>query len=139
MIEKAFIDSNLLLYAFSRDAADREKSDTARSLLALIQPILSIQVLQETINTALRKKDLQITEPRIDLILAYLADLSWQPLTHALIVHATHLRRRYQISHWDSTILAAAHASGAATLYTEDLQHGFQLDHLTVKNPFLSE
>lgn len=42
----------------------------------------------------------------------------------------------HSLSHWDSTILAAARASGCQILYSEDLHDGFSLGSLSVVNPF---
>ena len=44
---------------------------------------------------------------------------------------------RWKISLWDSLILAAARASGASELITEDLNHGQDYDGVKVINPFL--
>ena len=115
---------------------DSLKGSVAIQLLVTCHPVISTQVLQEFISTALRKPRLGIDEGKIDEFLDFTADLSVQPLSHTLILHATALRRRYGFSHWESTIIAAAYANGCATLYSEDLQHGFILDHLTIVNPF---
>ena len=136
MLENAFFDTNIFLYAYSLDPADLGKGARAREFLSTYQPVLSTQVLQEFISASLRKPRLGITEEKIDLVLGLTAPFPFVPLTHDLILHATHLRRRFSLSHWDSTIIAAAHASGCRTLYSEDLQHGFTLDQLTITDPF---
>jgi predicted nucleic acid-binding protein len=49
---------------------------------------------------------------------------------------------RYQLSHWDALIVAAALLAGceSETLYSEDLQHGQVFDErLRVVNPFLTD
>ena len=44
---------------------------------------------------------------------------------------------RYDLSHWDALIVAAALATDCDTLYSEDMQDGQVFDgRLTVKNPF---
>lgn len=48
------------------------------------------------------------------------------------IAHA----HRYQISYWDGAIIAAAEALGAATVYSEDLNHGQTYGSIQVVNPF---
>jgi len=136
MTEKVFFDSNIYIYLYSQDPQDEVKAGIARQLLAVRAPVVSPQVLQEFVSAALRKKRLGITEEKIDLLLQLTANFPFQALTHTLILHSTALRRRYGFSHWDSTIIAAAYANGCATLYSEDLQHGFTLDHLTIVNPF---
>jgi hypothetical protein len=75
-------------------------------------------VLQEFISKARRKPRLGIDEGRIDKFLDFTADLQPQPFNHKLILQA------------------AAHANGCAIFYSEHLQHGFFLDHLTIVNPF---
>ncbi len=137
MLENAFFDTNIFLYAYSLDPGDQAKGAQAREFLSAYQPVLSTQVLQEFISASLRKPRLGITEEKIDLVLELTASFPFVPLTHDLILDATELRRRFSLSHWDSTIIVAAHASGCRTLYSEDLQHGFTLDQLTITNPFL--
>jgi predicted nucleic acid-binding protein len=136
MLELAFFDTNIFLYAYSRAPEDLPKRDRARELLLRFAPVVSTQVLQEFIAAALRKPALAIGEPQLDEFLALTAHYLVLPVDRPLILHATTLRRRFSISHWDSTLLAAAHASGCSTLYSEDLQHGFALDQLTIVNPF---
>lgn len=43
---------------------------------------------------------------------------------------------RLQVSHWDSTIIAAAQELGCKTLYSEDLNDGQDDDGVRVLNPF---
>jgi predicted nucleic acid-binding protein len=47
------------------------------------------------------------------------------------------LRRRFQLSQWDATIIAAALELGCHTVYSEDLNHGQDYGGVTVINPFL--
>jgi predicted nucleic acid-binding protein len=42
-----FVDTNILLYAISRDPAEQDKAKRANSILADRDPALSVQVLQE--------------------------------------------------------------------------------------------
>ncbi|MGA1236104.1 MAG: PIN domain-containing protein [Limisphaerales bacterium] len=137
MPEPAFFDTNLFLYAYSRAREDRPKRDRARALFEEYQPVVSIQVIQEFTASALRKPTLGIHEDKIDEFLSLCADHSIQPITLETLLLATALRRRFSLSHWDSTILAAAQESGCRKLFSEDLQHGFRLQQLTVRNPFL--
>jgi predicted nucleic acid-binding protein len=54
-----------------------------------------------------------------------------------VIHHAVTLRRRYQLSYWDSTIIAAALASECRVLFSEDITHGQVFDSLMVQNPLI--
>jgi predicted nucleic acid-binding protein len=136
MFEPAFFDTNLFLYAYSLSPDDAVKRQQVRELLISRLPVISGQILQEFIAAALRKKHLGITEEKIDEFLAFTADFPYQAVTWDVIREAVSLRRRFGLSHWDASILAAARTSGCRILFSEDLQDGFALDSLTIVNPF---
>lgn len=136
MLESAFFDTNLFLYAYSLAPEDREKRRRARELFEQYQPVISLQVIQEFMAAALRKPSLGIDETKIDEFLSLCACHTIQPTDLETLLHATALRRRFSVSHWDSSILAAACASGCDLLFSEDLQHGFSVQNLRVLNPF---
>ena len=134
---EVFLDANVLIYACSRAPADAAKRDRAEHLVLNTAFGLSTQVLQEFIANALRKKALGISEASIDATLELASQVPVLPITLEIIVQGVTLRRRYQISHWDSTIIAAAQTLGCTTLYSEDLTHGQNFDGLRIINPFL--
>lgn len=133
---EVFLDANILLYACSSAAADAPKQKCAEDLIHNTRFGLSAQVLQEFIGNALRKKSLGITESQIDATLTLATLIPVLPVTLELILVGTALRRRFPISHWDSTILAAALELGCHTLYSEDLKHGQDYGGVRVVNPF---
>jgi predicted nucleic acid-binding protein len=133
---EVFLDANLLIYACSRADEDAEKRTRVQKLILNTRFALSTQVIQEFIANALRKKQLGITEVGIDATLELASKVPVQPVTLELIIKAVILRRRFQVSHWDSTIVAAAQALGCTTLYSEDFSHGQDFDGLRVINPF---
>ncbi len=137
MTAEAFLDTNILLYACSAAPADAEKQRRAEDLIMNTPFALSTQVLQEFIANALRKKALGITEAGIDAALELASEVPVLAVTLELILAATALRRRYQISHWDSTIIAAAKELGCRTLYCEDMNHGQEYGGVRIINPFL--
>ena len=137
MSAEVFRDANILLYASSRELQDANKSRIAQQLMLAAPFALSTQVLQEFIANALRKKNLGISEANIDATLQLASQVRVQPVTLELVLSAVALRRRYQISQWDATILAAARELGCKTLYTEDLNHGQSYDGVQVINPFV--
>ncbi len=73
----------------------------------------------------------------IDATLEMAAQVPVLPVSLELVIMAVSLRRRFQISHWDATIIAAARELGCKTLYSEDLTHGQTYDGVKVVNPFL--
>lgn len=46
------------------------------------------------------------------------------------------LRRRFQLSQWDATIIAAAVELGCPTVYSEDMSDGQDYGGVRVVNPF---
>lgn len=116
---------------------DQDKRGIARALLAGEDFALSLQVVQEFINTCSNKTRLgqsreAITET-VDLLLAY----PCHSPSPSLVRHAFALQGRYKISYWDAAILAAATEIGCTTLYTEDLNHGQTYESVQVINPFV--
>ena len=136
MTAEAFLDANVLLYASSAAVADGAKRRAAHELMLSAPFALSAQVLQEYIANALRKKALGISEANIDATLEMATGVTVLPVSLPLVLAAVALRRRHQISQWDATILAAAHALGCKVLYSEDLNHGQDYDGVKVINPF---
>ncbi len=136
MTADCFLDTNVLLYAGSAAPGDQARRARAEDLILNSRFALSAQVLQEYISNALRKKSLGITEANIDAILELATHVPVASLTHALVCSAAGLRRRHHLSHWDSTIIAAAIELGCSTLYSEDFNHGQFYDGVEVVNPF---
>jgi len=46
------------------------------------------------------------------------------------------LQARYKFGFYDSLIVAAALSAGCVRLYSEDLQHGQQIEGLIIEDPF---
>lgn len=136
MSVEAFLDTNVLLYACSAAPEDAGKRLRASELILADGFGLSAQVLQEFISNALRKPELGIGETVIDATLALASQVPVQAIDLEVIVRAVTLRRRYHLSHWDSTIVGAALVLGCRTLYTEDLSHDQEIEGIRVVDPF---
>jgi predicted nucleic acid-binding protein len=133
---EVFLDSNILLYACSAAREDADKRKLAEDLILNRPFAISTQVLQEFIANALRKPRLGITESNIDATLQMAAMVRVQPITLEVVVAAVILRRRYPLSHWDATIVAAAAELGCDTIYSEDMSDGREYGGVRVVNPF---
>jgi predicted nucleic acid-binding protein len=137
MSAEVFLDANVLLYASSNAPEDKVKREKAQRLILAAPFALSAQVLQEYITNALRKKQLGISEANIEAMLELAATAIVLPVTLELVISAVGIRRRFQVSHWDATIIAAAQELGCKTLYSEDLNHGQNYNGVQVVNPFM--
>jgi len=136
---KAFVDTNVLVYAHDRFAGD--KFDRARQVLATLweekRGVLSTQVLQEFCVNARRKAKHPIGRDEVrDAVLDY---LNWETVANSAeaILRAMDLEQRYQISFWDAMIVQEAESAGCEVLYSEDLSHGQEYGGVLVVNPFL--
>ncbi len=138
MTANYFLDSNILLYAFSSSPEDALKKEICKKLLLRDKVGISSQVMLEFISTALRRPALGIAESEIDVMVEYSLKLPVLPVSCDVIMRAIELRRQYQLSHWDSTIVSAAETLGCSTLYSEDLSHGQNFGRVQVINPFQS-
>jgi predicted nucleic acid-binding protein len=132
----AFVDTNILVYAADESAPTARKTQIARELLLQRGLCLSVQVLNEfTVNARSRRKlNLSVSE-ELEWIERWLL-FPIQPMTSETFLNARLFHERYQVSHWDGLILAAAKNAGCVTLYSEDLQDGQSYDGITVVNPF---
>ncbi|MBI1875543.1 MAG: PIN domain-containing protein [Acidobacteria bacterium] len=141
MSAKSFVDTNVLVYARDRHAG--AKYATARDLLEQLwaerSGVLSTQVLQEFYVNVRRKpkKPLSANEAR-EIVSDY---LSWDVVVNTgdSVLAAIDLEERFQLSFWDALIVHAAQASGAETLYSEDLADGQQYGLVKVVNPFAGQ
>jgi predicted nucleic acid-binding protein len=138
MTATSFFDTNIFLYVVSAAAEDAPKRAKAIALIASCDFAISIQVMQEFADAALRKKRLGVTVDEVRAMLAELAE-NYPVLspTPSLVLRALDLSDRYQIRFYDAAILAAAQQLGCQTLYSEDLNHGQTYDTVQVINPFL--
>ncbi len=137
-LELTFVDTNVLSYA--HDASEEARRPIAEALLEKLwrtrAGILSTQVLSEFYVVATRKFDppLPRREAR-EIIDAYAA---WPvvQVDASLILAASALEERHQLSFWDSLIIEAARRGGARRLVSEDLQAGRRIAGLVIDNPF---
>jgi predicted nucleic acid-binding protein len=138
MSAKAFVDTNILVYA--HDPGSGAKHDRAKALVSRFweqrSGVVSTQVLQE-LYVDLRKvakKPIPQAEAK-----RMLADyLTWELVVNdgESILEALELEERYQISFWDALIVQAANAAGVENLYSEDFNHGQMYGSVIAVNPF---
>ena len=135
-----FLDSNVLVY--SVDDRFPEKRHRAMELVSRSvnggTGCISFQVVQETVNVLIGRLGTPVDRLRVlmDDVLFPL----WQVNpTAPLYQSAISLQGRYGFSFYDSLIVAAALEAGCTRLYSEDLQHGQQIQRLTILNPFMSQ
>ena len=134
-----FIDTNVFIYQL--EALDERKAAIAdeiiRDGIASGNACISFQVIQETLNTVIRKAEVPLDRESAGSYLEnVLAPLFRVPATIDLYERALDIQARYRYSFYDSLIIGAALIGGCSRIYTEDLQHGQRIEGLTIQNPF---
>lgn len=132
-----FVDTNVLLYAISRDPKEIAKRDLANQLLGHHDLALSAQVLQEFYAQATRPTcDGSLSHGQaVDLVVAF-TRFAFQPTTIDLVHAAMDARDRFNLSYWDAAIIEAARMLSCTTVLSEDLSHGQSYDGIVVVDPF---
>lgn len=127
-----FLDTNVVLYLFSEDAA---KADRAEDLLRGGATV-GVQVLNEFASVASRK--LKFTWAEIeDALDALRRQCTVRELTLAVHQGALRIVQRHSIAWYDALHVSAALDAGCRIFYSEDMHHGLKIDgRLTVRNPF---
>jgi predicted nucleic acid-binding protein len=133
MSDKAFFDSNVLIYAMVSGDSRRER---AQQLVAQ-GGVISVQVLNEFVAVARRKMRM----PWEDVIeaLAAVRILFPSPGSITLDAHEAALKiaQQYGFGIYDAQIAASALEANCSMLYSEDLQDGQVIEkRLTIRNPF---
>ena len=136
--ETTFVDTNILVYA--HDATESEKQPIARALLEELWAdrtgTLSAQLLQEFYNAATRKRARPMTRAEARQIVDVCSKWPVVVIEPWLILTASRLEERHQLSFWDALVIAAARVAGARRLLTEDMQDGRVVDGIRIHNPF---
>jgi len=132
-----FADTNVLLYAVSRDPKERDKAERAKEILADRDLALSVQVLQEFYVQATRESrpDPLTREQAAKLVESFLR-FTVASITRDVMLAAIATKQRFDISYWDAAILEAARSLGCETVLSEDLSDGQDYAGVRVDNPF---
>ena len=132
-----FVDTNLLLYAVSREPQEREKAAAAGAILRDRDLALSAQVLQEFYVQATRpNRPDPLTHEQAAALVDSFTRFRVQETTLGLVRSAMEARQRFQLSYWDAAVLEAARLTGCEELLSEDLHDGQDFDGVRVVNPF---
>ena len=132
-----FVDTNVLLYAISRDPAEAAKAARADDILAAGDIGLSVQVLQEFyVQSTRASRPDAITHVQAAGLVEAWCRFPVQTVTVEVMGAALGTRGRFGISYWDAAILEAGRALGCSVVLSEDLDHGTDYDGIRVEDPF---
>jgi predicted nucleic acid-binding protein len=134
--ERAFLDTNVLLYA--DDLAAGNKRSRALALLGTLianrQAVLSTQVLQEYYVNATRKLGVapEVARRKVEA----LSKLDIVVIQEELILAAIDLHRLERLSFWDALVIRSAASAGCRRLLSEDMASGRTIAGVKIENPF---
>ncbi len=132
-----FVDTNVLLYAISRDQVERHKAVRANEILDAGDVGLSVQVLQEFYVQATRaSRPDAITHDQAAGLIESWRRFPVLAMTVEVMRAALATRQRFGISYWDASILEAGRALGCAVVLSEDLDDATDYDGIRVEDPF---
>lgn len=132
-----FVDTNVLLYAVSREPAEEAKARRANEILDEGNVALSTQVLQEFYVQATRASRTDpLSHEQAAGVIETLLGFPAQEITTAIVLAAMATRQRFGISYWDAAIVEASRALGCDVVLSEDLAHGEDYAGVRVENPF---
>ena len=133
-----FVDTNVLVYA--HDASETIRQPVAEALLDELwrsrTGVVSTQVLTEFYVVATRKFAPPMPRREARAIVDAYAAWPVVQVDPALIVAASSLEERHQLSFWDALIVEAARRAGSGRLVSEDLQTGRRIAGPVIENPF---
>jgi len=136
MMSNVFLDTNVLLYLMS---ADESKADRAEQLMlgdGLGSRVVSVQILNEFANVAMRKLDMSLPEIR-EVLQTVRIMCSVEAVTLETHDSGLDLSERYGFAIYDSMMLASALLADCSVVYTDYLQLGQNIEGtLAVNNPF---
>lgn len=133
---EAFLDTNVFLYAASKDPADRQKAQRADGLIRSIRFGASLQLAQEFYANAVKKARLGISSEQAETVIRMILRRPLVITDAALFAEAREGCQRWKIGYWDAAMLVAARRLGATSFYSEDLNPGQVFDTVEVINPF---
>jgi predicted nucleic acid-binding protein len=134
---KYFIDTNILIYLFSKDEPD--KREECKAFLKKVDNkgnlVISAQVLSEFAVVMLRK--LNMPPNQLKNILEDLSAFEVVAISSEIVKKAVDIQVLNLLSFWDSQIVSAALSANCTGIVSEDLNHGQKIEGIEIVNPLL--
>jgi predicted nucleic acid-binding protein len=137
---RSLVDTNIVVYAY--DPTDASKHQVAADLLAGLSNagllVYSAQVFNEFCSVMMRpnRASRLLPERVVEIVRGLAATGDVVPITGAMTLSALESMTRHGLSFWDALIWAAAHENGVPIIYSEDFQHGREIEGVRFINPF---
>ena len=140
MNDRYFLDTNIFIYAIDTTPALKRKRSIARQLIneCIINEkgVISIQVLQEFYQLSTHKIQKPLSSEEALEYLRFISVLDTVHPNFEMVVAGIQIHEKHHISFWDALIVQAALTAECSRLFSEDLQHGFEINGLMIENPY---
>lgn len=133
-----FVDTPVLLVA--DDAFDLVKQARIRDWLQALWQRRAGRVSTQVLNAYYVSATRHFGMPQGDARAKLRRYQLWQPwqIDHQTVETAWGVEARFGLPYWDALIVAAAAQSGASHVLSLELQHGQQIDGVTILSPLLA-
>lgn len=139
---KRMVDTNILIYAADPASKDRHRlaGELVKRLVDAGSFVLSVQVLNEFYYVSTRPhKPPHLSHSEARTVIEHLAlSATVFPLTRDATFLALDAVGEHGLSFWDALIWAVAKENSVPVIYTEDFQHGREIEGVHFQNPFVS-
>ena len=134
MKDKIFIDTNILLYAYS---TEKNKQELAQNIINTNNNIyISKQFINETINILIKKFKLNIKDI-INVVKELEKEFIILDFDIQIQLNALKLKQNYNLQFYDALIVSTALKNSCTILYSEDMQDKLVIEKkLKIINPF---
>lgn len=140
-MEVSFVDTNIWLYRLFDDQRIEAKERERKRKIAIYitdksQIAIGTQVINELSVNLIKKAKFNENEIKAVIQSLYTRCQVLQ-FDLTILESASDVRNQYNLSFWDSIIVATALAANVDILYSEDMQDGLIVDRqLSIVNPF---
>ncbi len=136
MSDRAFLDTNILVYLYSKDEPEKRIIASELVLNPYSEYIISTQVIGEFIAILRKKFRYDIETIRV-AINDFRENFEIAVIRTDTIDKSLYIMEKYGFFWWDSMIVSSALENNCRFLYSEDLQHNQMIERkLKVINPF---
>lgn len=130
------LDSNILVYAALEPGSSKGKRAADVITRASARGVIALQSLLEFV-AVVRKRQPQLVNAAIAQAEAWAEVFELSPTSLAIAKAAHSLVATHGLQVWDAVIYSAAADAKADVFFSEDLQHGVNLNGVRVLNPFV--
>ena len=129
MKNRAFIDTNVLIYLYSQD--EIEKREKSESIFDEYDCVTSTQVLNELSNVMIKK--FKISTAKVSEVIDEISgNCDVNVIGIDTIKKALDVSERHKYSYYDSLIISSALENKCKLLLTEDMQNGHDIENCMI-------